>query len=81
MQRQKRKASGFDQSHTFWPKALELWQRESNERVERMTMLRDRFERELLRGYPAAIVIGASAPRLPHTSNIAFVELDRPVSA
>ena len=27
MQRQKRKASGFDQSHTFWPKALELWQR------------------------------------------------------
>jgi cysteine desulfurase len=57
--------------------ALELWQRESNERVERMTMLRDRFERELLRGYPAAIVIGASAPRLPHTSNIAFVELDR----
>jgi hypothetical protein len=34
MQRRKRKASGFDQNHTFWPKALALWQRGySNARV------------------------------------------------
>src|SRR4030067_849679 len=25
MARNKRRASGFDESHTFWPKALELW--------------------------------------------------------
>jgi len=27
MARQKRKASGFDQNHAFWPKAIELWRR------------------------------------------------------
>src|SRR2546428_8448626 len=27
MTRQKRKASGFDQNHEFWPKALDLWRR------------------------------------------------------
>jgi len=27
MTRQKRKASGFDQSHEFWAKALDMWQR------------------------------------------------------
>ena len=26
MARQKRKASGFDENHPFWPMALELWQ-------------------------------------------------------
>ncbi len=27
MTRRKRKASGFDQEHEFWPKALDLWRR------------------------------------------------------
>ena len=27
MTRQKRNASGFDQNHPFWPKAIELWRR------------------------------------------------------
>src|SRR5206468_4047595 len=27
MTRQKRKSSGFDQNHEFWPKALDLWRR------------------------------------------------------
>ena len=27
MTRQKRKASGFDENHPFWPTALKLWQR------------------------------------------------------
>ena len=42
-----------------------------------MRELRDRFERAILAGWPAAVVIGADAERLPHTSNIAFVGLDR----
>jgi len=57
--------------------ALELWQREADARRERMTALRDRFEQAILAGYPAAVVIGADSPRLPHTSNIAFVGLNR----
>jgi len=34
MTRQKRKASGFDENHEFWPKALDLWLRgQSNAQV------------------------------------------------
>ncbi len=57
--------------------ALERWQQEAAERFERMTNLRNRIECAVLAGYPPAIVIGADAPRLPHTSNIAFVGLNR----
>lgn len=57
--------------------ALELWQREADARCERMTALRDRFEQAILAGWPDAVVIGAQSPRLPHTSNIALVGLDR----
>ena len=57
--------------------ALELWQREADDRRERMTSLRDRLERALVAGWPAAIVIGSQSPRLPHTSNIALVGLNR----
>jgi cysteine desulfurase len=57
--------------------ALELAMGELNARRQRMTELRDRLERQLLAGYPAAIIIDAGAPRLPHTANIAFVGLDR----
>jgi cysteine desulfurase len=57
--------------------ALELAARELDARRQRMTELRDRLERPILAGHGAAVVIGADAPRLPHTSNIAFVGLDR----
>ena len=57
--------------------ALELWQREATDRLARMTSLRDQFERSILAGWPEAVVIGGQAPRLPHTSNIALVGLNR----
>jgi cysteine desulfurase len=57
--------------------ALELWQREADARRERMTTLRDRFEQTIRAGWPAAVVIGGQSPRLPHTSNIALVGLNR----
>jgi cysteine desulfurase len=57
--------------------ALEVWQRDADVRRRRMTELRDRFEREILAGWPRAVVIGGAAPRLPHTSNIALAGLDR----
>lgn len=58
-------------------RALELWHDERHERASRLRELRDRFERAILAGWPAAVVIGADAERLPHTSHIAFVGLDR----
>jgi cysteine desulfurase len=58
-------------------RALELWYAESEQRIARLTKFRDGFERAICAGWPAAIVIGAGANRLPHTSNIAFVGLDR----
>jgi cysteine desulfurase len=58
-------------------RALELWNRESSLRDARMRNLRDRFEQTILAGWPSAVVIGAQAERLPHTSQIAFVGLDR----
>jgi cysteine desulfurase len=57
--------------------ALELWHAEQNERAARMRGLRDRLELAILGELPAAVVIGKSAERLPHTSHIAFVGLDR----
>lgn len=58
---------------------LELTEHASRlrERAARIRDLRDRFERAILAGYPEAVVNGAHAERLPHTSNIAFVGLDR----
>ena len=58
-------------------RALELWHAERDERAAHMRNLRDRFERAILPGWPAAVVIGRDANRLPHTSHIAFVGLDR----
>jgi cysteine desulfurase len=57
--------------------ALESWAREGDCRSERMTGLRDLLERQICAGDPRAVVIGATSPRLPHTSNIALVGLDR----
>ncbi|HEV3004697.1 MAG TPA: cysteine desulfurase family protein [Pirellulales bacterium] len=56
--------------------ALAAWQRDAADFAQRLTALRDRFERELLTACPDLVVNGASAPRLPQTSNIAFRGMD-----
>jgi cysteine desulfurase len=58
-------------------RAFEISHAEQSERIARLSRLRDRFEKEILTGYPGSVVIGANAQRLPNTSNIAFVGLDR----
>ncbi|TWT32272.1 Cysteine desulfurase [Posidoniimonas corsicana] len=57
--------------------AVELWQAEQAERESRMRLLRDRLEAALLAGEPQAVVVGAGAERLPHTSCVGFRGLDR----
>jgi cysteine desulfurase len=57
--------------------ALKLCRDEGTEREQRMTARRDQLEALLRQGSPDAIVIGASAPRLPTTTNIAFPGLNR----
>jgi cysteine desulfurase len=61
--------------------ALELWDKNRKEWSPRIAELRDQFEATICRDgvlttcHP--VVIGASAPRLPTTSNVAFVGIDR----
>ena len=58
--------------------ALAAWEQERDARIERMTRLRDRFEGRLADQCGGQlIVLGREVPRLPNTSNIAFVGLDR----
>jgi cysteine desulfurase len=58
-------------------RALEVWTAEADARRERMAKLRDRFEGLLLAGRPGLVVNGGRAERLPHTSNLSFVGLNR----
>jgi cysteine desulfurase len=58
-------------------RALELWYSERHQRASRMRELRDRFENSILSGWPQTVVIGSGADRLPHTSQLALVGLDR----
>lgn len=57
--------------------ALEAWHAEAGERETRLRRLRDRFESQVRAGFAHAVVVGGDAERLPHTSNLAFVGLDR----
>ncbi len=57
--------------------ALELWQREADQRLRRMTALRQRLEARLKSAWPSAVVHGEPADRLPHCINISFCGLDR----
>jgi cysteine desulfurase len=57
--------------------ALKFYHDEAAERQQCMTALREQLERLLLAGAPDAVVIGAAAPRLPQTTNIAFPGLNR----
>lgn len=53
-------------------KALELWRKESDEEMRRLAALRRQFEAALKQALPDIVIHGEDAPRLPHTSNIAF---------
>lgn len=57
--------------------ALEAWHGEAKARADRLRALRDSLESTIRSHCPDVVVIGASADRLPNTSNIAFVGLDR----
>ncbi len=57
--------------------ALEHCDREADLRAKKMASLRDRLEQSILSEIPTAVVIGRGAERLPNTSNIAFVGLNR----
>jgi cysteine desulfurase len=57
--------------------ALQAWDREADERRRRIQSLRDRFESRLREEVPSAVINGADAARLPHTTNISFPGLDR----
>lgn len=58
--------------------ALAAAEREGSARTERMRGLRDRLESALVTGYEGQIVVnGAAAERLPQTSNLAFLGLER----
>jgi len=57
--------------------ALESWHREASERTARLTTLRDRFEADLAAALPDLVFHGRHVPRLPQTSNVAFIGVDR----
>lgn len=58
--------------------ALVAWEREAAARTERLARLRDRLETGLIQALDGAVVVnGAAAPRLPHTSNLALLGIDR----
>lgn len=60
-------------------RALELWEANRSEWLARLEMLRNQFESELCRRIKncAPMILGQRADRLPNTSNMAFVGLDR----
>jgi cysteine desulfurase len=57
-------------------RALELWDRDTADRTQRMLAARDRLEAGLAETCPPAIIHGKNAPRLPNTSSVAFPGID-----
>jgi cysteine desulfurase len=57
--------------------ALELAECDRAETAERLTSLRDRFEQRLLASGHRMVVNASGSSRLPHTSNVAFVGMNR----
>jgi len=57
--------------------ALEVCCRDMEAQSTRIELLRDRFEARLSASWPDLVVHGRSSPRLPNTSCVAFVGLDR----
>jgi cysteine desulfurase len=58
-------------------RALELFERDAAERIRHLRELRNRLESALKDQLGQVLVNGAGANRLPHTSNLAFLGLDR----
>ncbi len=58
-------------------KALEISLARGSECSGRIGQLRDHFERAITTSLPSVTVLAVSGPRLPNTSNLAFVGLDR----
>ncbi|MFC1551843.1 cysteine desulfurase family protein, partial [Candidatus Latescibacterota bacterium] len=56
--------------------ALELQQREREERAVRLSPLRDRLETEIEKRIPTILFNGRDTERLPGTSNISFPDVD-----
>ena len=56
--------------------ALQRWEREASERAQRMRSGRDALERRLGE-QNLEVVVNGQEPRLPHTSNLSFLGLDR----
>lgn len=54
--------------------ALEAWARERGARTARLAALRDLFEVRLRTSCPQLKIHGADVPRLPQTSNVAFLQ-------
>lgn len=50
---------------------------ELDQRSHHMRRLRTKFESQLREHLPAAVILGESAPRLPHTLSVAFPGVDR----
>ncbi len=57
--------------------ALQAFAREQDKRIERISRFRDRLEAALSAAWPASVIHGAGAPRLPNTTCIAFLGIDR----
>lgn len=57
--------------------ALEAWQRDRAGRTAQWIAQRQVLEAKLQTGYPELVVHGANALRLPQTSNVAFVGVNR----
>ncbi len=60
-------------------KALQLWHEDAVAHEAAMREFRDDLEQRLRAGDPTVIINGSEAPRLPHTSSIAFPGIDRQV--
>ena len=58
-------------------KAVEIYLEKKAEHRERLLGMRTKLESGVLEQLDCAILIGGDAPRLPHTSNIAFQGCDR----
>jgi cysteine desulfurase len=57
--------------------ALEAWHHEASARTARLAALRDDFEARLAAVVPDAVFHGRTAPRLPQTSCVALLGVDR----
>lgn len=57
-------------------RALEIWNAERQQTMQRLQLMRDQLQARLLEHCPPAVVNGDGAPRLPNTLNIAFPGTD-----